>query len=178
MKTSMMLWVALAAIVLLTSNQVNAVNLNWEGDSCVTVDGSFKVCKPNKKWDTQDTEDESRPVKWVLHKRDANPVIWLRYDENVKGQTAHDYAKVLKNRMVSERGIEVDSVKNSVINGRNVSMIEGESDKSDLHILVGVWRNQAKGFALECTANKGDFDDYKSQCLEAIESVKIVSESH
>lgn len=43
--------------------------------------------------------------------------------------------------------------------------------------MVGVWRNQAKGFNLECSASTDNFGKYEWHCMKAIESVKIVSET-
>lgn len=176
MKRSITVFLAVLAVSF-SAAAAHAVSLDWEGKKCVIVDGSFKVCKPDSEWDTQKTQDDSRPIKWVLHKEDVNPIIWLRYDQNVTGQTAHDYAKVLRGSLES-RGVDVQKTKNLVIKGRNVSIIEGKNAGNDLKYLVGVWRNKAKGFALECTANPGDFEDYRDECMTAIESVKIVSELH
>ncbi len=168
--------IALAGLALvLTAVKAQAVHLDWQGTKCVTIDNTFKVCKPNNNWDTQRTADDDRPVKWVYHKKDVNPVIRLNYDENVSGQTAHDYAKALKPKL-SQRGIKIKSTTDTVINGRNVSLITGSNEENQLTYYIGVWRNAAKGFFLECTANKGEFSNFKSQCQQAMNSVKIVSE--
>ncbi|MBI4411271.1 MAG: hypothetical protein HY541_02165 [Deltaproteobacteria bacterium] len=153
----------------------HAVQIDWEGKNCLTIDSAFYVCKPDHKWDTQKTKEDHRPIKWVYHEEGANPIIWLRYDD-ATGKTAHDYAKFVKKDLES-RGIAVKSIKNEVISGRNVSIIEGVNSGTNLRYQVGVWRNQAKGFNLECSASIDNFSEYQHHCRKAIESVKIVNET-
>lgn len=160
---------------ILAASSARAVSLDWIGKSCVVVDGTFEVCKPNTKWDTKKTKDSSRPVKWEYNKIGPDPVIWLRYGD-AQGKTAHHYAKFVRNELES-RGISVESIKNKVFNGRHVSLIKGYNSSNDLHYLVGVWRNRAKGFNLECSASSIDFNKFEWQCLQSIKSVRIVNEN-
>ncbi len=175
MKHKKHLVLAVGAAVLLTASVAKAVDLNWVDRNTVIVDGTFQVSKPGKEWDTQKTEDWAAPVKWVLHKMGPNPIIWLRYDQAVRGKTAHDYAQDVRSRLKA-RGIEVESVRNQVISGRNVSLISGVDNHSGFRYLVGVWRNRDKGFNLECTAATQDFGVYEPHCMAAIQSARILRE--
>ncbi len=173
MKKTLLL--AVIAGALFASSSASAVALNWIDKNCVVIDNTFQVCKPGKQWDTQKTNDWAAPVKWVLHRSGANPIIWLRYDQSVRGKTAHDYARDVKSRLQA-RGIRVESVRNQVISGRNVSLISGLDSSSGLRYLVGVWRNKNVGFNLECTAGASDFGVYEPHCMASVQSVRIVSE--
>ena len=175
MKHHRKLVVAVAGAVILASATAGAVNLNWIDKNTVVIDGTFQVSKPGKEWDTQKTNDWAAPVKWVLHRSGANPIIWLRYDQAVTGKTAHDYAQDVKGRLRA-RGITVESIRNQVISGRNVSLISGVDNSSGFRYLVGVWRNRNVGFNLECTAASQDFGVYEPHCMASIQSVRIVSE--
>jgi opacity protein-like surface antigen len=169
------LLLAAGAAMLLSATVAQAVDLNWVDKNTVIVDGTFQVSKPGKEWDTQKTQDWAAPVKWVLHKEGANPIIWLRYDQAVRGKTAHDYANDVKSRLRA-RGVSVESVRNQVISGRNVSLISGVDNSSGFRYLVGVWRNRNKGFNLECTAASADFGVYEPHCMAAIQSARILKE--
>lgn len=167
---------AFSAMALLTvAAKAQAVSLDWQGNRCVVVDRTFKVCKPGKNWDTQKTGDDHRPVKWEYHRRDVNPVISLNYDWTASGKTAHDYAKVVKSDLAS-RGVKFHSTKNTVINGRNVTIIEASNPGKDLRYLIGVWRNKAKGFYLMGSSNPAQFDRFRPDFQQAINSVEIVNE--
>ncbi len=165
----------LGGALLLTASSAKAIDLDWTSKNCVTVDQTFHVCKPGEQWDTQKTKDWAAPVKWVLHRSGANPIIWLRYDQSVTGKTAHDYAKDVKSRLQG-RGITVESIRNKTINGRNVSMINGVDNSSGLRYEVAVWRNKNKGFNLECTAAAQDFGVYEPHCQASIQSARILRE--
>ena len=166
---------AVGAVVLLAASVASAVDLNWFDKNTVIVDGTFQVSKPGKEWDTQKTEDWAAPVKWVLHKSGANPIIWLRYDQAVRGKTAHDYAQDVKSRLKA-RGVSVQSIRNQVISGRNISLISGVDNSSGFRYLVGVWRNRNKGFNLECTAASSDFGVYEPHCMASMQSARILRE--
>jgi hypothetical protein len=168
---------AAGAAMLLTASvaQAQSVDLNWIDKNTVIVDSTFQVSKPGKQWDTQKTNDWAAPVKWVLHKSGANPIIWLRYDQAVRGKTAHDYAKDVQSRLKS-RGISDLRIRNQVISGRNVALISGVDNASGFRYLVGVWRNRNKGFNLECTAEAKDFSVYEPHCMASIQSARILRE--
>lgn len=175
MKHQKKLALMVGALSLLAASVASAVDLNWVDKNTVIVDGTFQVSKPGKEWDTQKTNDWAAPVKWVLHRMGANPVIWLRYDQAVRGKTAHDYAQDVKSRL-NARGVQVEAVRNQVINGRNVSLISGVDSAGGFRYLVGVWRNRDKGFNLECTAALQDFAVYEPHCMAAIQSARILRE--
>lgn len=175
MRIQKKLALVVGALTVLTASVAGAVDLNWVDKNTVIVDGTFQVSKPGKQWDTQNTNDWAAPVKWVLHKSGANPIIWLRYDQAVRGKTAHDYAQDVKSRLRA-RGIQVESVRNQVISGRNVSLISGVDNNSGFRYLVGVWRNKNKGFNLECTAATSEFGVYEPHCMASIQSARILRE--
>lgn len=175
MKNTKKLALAAGAAMLLAATAAQAVDLNWVDKNTVIVDSTFQVSKPGKEWDTQKTNDWAAPVKWVLHKEGANPIIWLRYDQSVRGKTAHDYAKDVQSRLKS-RGVSDLRVRNQVISGRNISLISGVDNASGLRYLVGVWRNRNKGFNLECTAAASDFGVYEPHCMASIQSARILRE--
>ena len=176
MKHSKKLALMVGSLTILAASAASAVDLNWVDKNTVIVDGTFQVSKPGKQWDTQKTNDWAAPVKWVLHKSGANPIIWLRYDQAVRGKTAHDYANDVKSRLRS-RGISELKIRNQVISGRNVALISGVDNSSGFRYLVGVWRNQNKGFNLECTAATSDFSVYEPHCMAAIQSARILREN-
>lgn len=176
MKKYFLLSLAAALMSLTTVNAAHAVALSWiESNRTVIVDNTVQVSKPNGKWDTQtDHYKDPAPVKWVRHVRDANPQMFLRYSQNVRGKTAHDYAKgVVKNELAS-RGITVTGIENKVVNNRHVSIINGM--KGDERYMVGVWRHRNVGFQLECVAVSDKFGEFMGEFDNAIQSVKILKE--
>ena len=166
---------AVGAIMLMAASIAQAADLNWVDKNTVIIDSTFQISKPGDQWDTQKTQDWAAPVKWVLHKAGANPIIWLRYDQAVRGKTAHDYANDVKSRLQA-RGISVESIRNQTISGRNISLISGVDNASGFRYLVGVWRNKTKGFNLECTAATADFGVYEPHCMASIQSARILRE--
>jgi hypothetical protein len=165
--------ILMAAAVSLTgmSKAQAAGYLNWISKTCVVVDGAFQVCKPSPSWDTQTKNISEEAVRWVLHREGANPIMKLIYDQNATGKTAHDYARKAKQDLVA-RGINVSSVQNRVINGRNVSLLSGQS--GELNYLVAVYRDQAKGLKLECTGPTGNFSSFANEFMSSINSVRFM----
>jgi len=174
MKKSLFLIFTLAGLFLISSAQ--AVNLNWiEHNQTVIVDNTFQLSKPNKKWDTQsDHYEDPAPVKWVRHIDGPNPQIFLRYRDNVQGQTAHAYANYVKQELMG-RGITVHKTENQVVNGRNVAILHAKG--GDQTYLIGVWRHRNLGFQLECRADQNIFEKFTGEFAQAIQSVKIIKES-
>lgn len=166
----------LAGIAMLVmAAKAKAVDMDWSDNKCLTIDHTFRVCKPDGKWDTQKTGESTAPVKWVFHKTGANPVIWLQYDENAQGKTAHDYAQSVKSRLKA-RGVNITATRNTQIAGRNVSMIYGDDPVGGFRYMVGVWRNKNKGFTLQSTAAATDFAAYEPHFMTSVSSVRIVNE--
>ena len=166
-----------ALVALLSANVAHAVNLRWTNSNrTVIVDNTVQVTKPSTKWDTQTKHyEDPAPVKWVRHVGGANPQIFLRYSNNVKGQTAHDYASKIVKHELANRGIQVTKIQNKVVNNRNVAVITGT--KGVERFMVGVWRHQNIGFQLECVAQGDKFDQFMGEFQSAINSVKIIKES-
>lgn len=170
------IFVLVAALYLAGSGLTHAVNLQWiDSNRTVIVDNTVQVTKPSTKWDTQTKHyEDTAPVKWVRHVRDANPQIFLRYSSNVKGQTAHDYASLIVKKELAARGITVTGIQKKVVNNRNVAVINGT--KGDTRYMVGVWRHQNIGFQLECIAVNEKFDSFMGEFQQGINSVKILKE--
>ena len=168
------------SVVLLTVflvGTVYATDLKWtEKGKTVLIDNTVQISKPNGAWDTQKTQKDDAPVKWVYHQAGKNPLITLKYRSNVQGATAHDYAKVVAKELTKD-GVTVKKTENSVINGRNISILNGVDKKSEDHYVVGIWRHKDKGFILEGKSSAKDFGTMKPEFLAAIKSVKIVKET-
>lgn len=162
--------------IVLSTATAQAVNLAWiESNRTVIVDNTVQVSKPNTKWDTQTKHyEDPAPVKWVRHKGGANPQIFLRYSQNVKGKTAHDYAAQIVKKELASRGIQVTNVENKVVNNRHVAVINGM--KGDERYMVGVWRHRDIGFQMECVAVNDKFNQFMGEFQQAIDSVKILKE--
>lgn len=176
MKRYFLLTLAVALMSLTMASTAHAVALTWiESNRTVIVDNTVQVSKPSGKWDTQtDHYKDPAPVKWVRHVRDANPQMFLRYSQNVRGKTAHDYARGIVKNELAARGITVTGIENKVVNNRNVSIINGM--KGDERYMVGVWRHRDIGFQLECVAISEKFGDFMNEFDTAIQSVKILKE--
>lgn len=177
MKGSLKLAVAMAAGLLMAaaSTTAHAVNLNWTSKTCLIVDGTFQVCKPSTSWDTQTKEIIDEPVRWVLHRKGPNPIIKLLYKTDVKGKTAHDYAKWVRQDL-ELRGLTIGKVENRTINGRNVTLINASDPENSgkLNYLVAVYRDQNKGVQMECTAAKENFSFFSQEFMAAIDSVHFI----
>lgn len=171
LKASHLVFVALMGF----SFTAQAVDLDWvDKDTTVVVDRTVQVSKPNTKWDTQTKHyKDDAPVKWVRHVRGANPQIFLRYKNNVTGQTAHVYAGQVKKELAA-RGIQVNKTENKVVNGRHVAILRGT--KGSEEYVVGVWRHRDLGFQLEGVAETDKFSSFEGDFQRAIHSVKIVKE--
>jgi len=150
-------------------------NINWIDDSCFQI-GPIKSCKPSTNWDTQKTKDLNGKYKFVLHRSGANPVAWLRFDDNPAGKTAHTYAEWLKGRL-SQRGLTDLKIRKEVIAGRNVSFISGFDPHKKFRYLVGVFRNRDVGINWECSAHADDFSVYEPQFRSFISQTRVVSET-
>lgn len=164
--------ILMAAVVSLVGGKAQAAGyLNWISKTCVIVDGTFQVCKPDTSWDTQTKDISEEAVRWVLHRSGANPMMKLIYDPNATGKTAHEYAKKAR-RDMEARGIHVSGVQNRVINGRNVSLISGQS--GGFNYLVAVYRDSSKGLKLECTGPSDTFSSFANNFMASIDSVRFM----
>ncbi len=152
-------------------------NITWNiggNKNCFQI-GPITSCKPSKHWDTQKTKDYNAKYKFVLHRSGANPVCWLRFDDNPKGKTAHRYANWLKSRL-KQRGYSNLTQRKEVIAGRNVSFIGGYDAAKNFRTVIGVWRNRDVGMNMECTAAAKDFSVYEPQFQSFIANARVVSE--
>src|SRR5262245_57769103 len=85
MKTSKKTAYALASVIVMWASWLYAGvgDLTWQGTNAWTYNKEISGEKPGDQWDTQKTDQQANPVKWVLAKMGANPVIWLRVDDTV-----------------------------------------------------------------------------------------------
>jgi hypothetical protein len=150
-------------------------NITWSDKTCFTI-SPIKSCKPSRDWDTQKTKDLNAKHKFVLHRAGANPVAWLRFDQNPKGKTAHAYAKWLKDRW-SQKGLTDIQIRKEVIAGRNVAFVSGYDPHKDFRYLLGVFRNREVGIHWECSAAAKDFSVYEPQFRTFIEQTRVISET-
>lgn len=158
---------------LLATATAQAVDLKWSGTTCFTMDSTFYVCKPDDKWDTQKTEESLRPVKLVYHKGEANPVMWLIYDDLATATTAKDYAGNVRARYES-RGLKDITVTKEVVGGRDVFIVSGtDTAKGSRFSTALFWRSgMNKSLQVEFTAADKDFSTYQPQFMATISSVK------
>ena len=172
MRNRMKMGLAVVALILLGDPIAWAVNLEWTSKTCVVVDGTFHVCKPTPDWDTQTKDVRDEAVRWVLHRQGANPMIRLIYDANATGKTAHDYGERVK-KDLELSGLRVGKVEKRTINGRNVTLINASDPENEgkLNYLVAVYRDQAKGLRLTCSAGKDDFSFFSNEFMQSINSV-------
>ena len=152
----------------------HSANVQWQDKNTAVIDGSLQITKPTGDWDTQDTKDPSAPVKWVLHRGGANPVILLRYDYSPAGKNISQFADSVRGELI-RRGLKVRKEQPRSINGRKAYLFYAEDPnlRGNASYLIGVYRNRSKGWILECNSVPVDFNQFESQFLSAIESVKI-----
>jgi hypothetical protein len=163
------------AVVFLYSPFAQAVSIQWQDNKLTAViDGSIQITKPNGDWDTQETKDPSAPVKWVLHRGGANPVIWLRYNDSPAGKNIAQFAGSVRNELV-RRGLRIEKEQARSINGRKAYLFYAVDSalRGNASFLIGVYRNRSKGWILECNSVPVDFNQFESQFLSSIDSVKI-----
>ena len=151
----------------------HAVDAQWSGKNCVTLDGNFYFCKPDDKWDFQKTEEALRPAKLVYHKEGSNPVLWVVYDESPSAASASDYASKVRARYES-RGIKVDAVLDETIGGKSVYIVSGQdSAKGSRFSTALFWRpNLRRVLQIEYTAGAVDFSTYQPQFMATVTSAR------
>lgn len=159
--------------VLLGTATGRAADLQWSSKNCVTVDGSFYLCKPDDKWDTQKTEESSRPLKFVYHKGGANFVVWYGYDQNVTAKSADDYAGDVRARYET-RGVKVEGVTKDRVEGRDVYTVGGLDTAKNFRYMMALFYRPgfSKTLQLEFVADAKDASAGEPQFRAFVQSVK------
>jgi hypothetical protein len=165
----------LVAAGLLSSPAANAVDLKWSGTTCFTMDSSFYLCKPDDKWDTQKTEESTRPVKLVYAKSGANPVIWIVLDNLASAASASDYADKVRSRFQS-RGLKDIATAKETVGGKDVYIVSGTDEAKGARFSAALfWRSgMSKVLQVEYTAATQDFSTYQPQFMATVASVRDV----
>lgn len=165
----------LAAAGLLLASAAGAVDLTWSGTTCFTMDSSFYMCKPDDKWDTQKTEEATRPVKLVYAKSGANPILWIVLDNLASASSAADYAGNVRSRYES-RGLKDITVTKEVVGGRDVYIVSGTDHAKGSRFSAALfWRSGlSKVLQIEYTAATQDFSTYQPQFMATVASVRDV----
>jgi len=164
-----------AVATLLTASLAGAADLKWSGTTCFTMDSSFYMCKPDDKWDTQKTEEVTRPVKFVYAKSGANPIIWVVLDNLASADSASDYASKVRSRYES-RGLKDIMTSKEVVGGKDVYIVSGEDTAKGSRFSTALfWRSGlSKVLQVEYTAGSQDFSTYQPQFLATVASVRDV----
>ncbi len=131
--------------------------------------------KPSEQWDTQQTNEIARPVKWVLHKSGGNPVIWLIYNDTVSKWTTASIASDLQ-KSYKARGINPDAVQQLTINANDVYIIGGTDPVKNVRYNTAVfWRvGTNRAYEIELTAPTNEFSTYEPAYKGMLQTVKIM----
>lgn len=169
------LFLMLAAVGLLASSTAGAVDLKWSSNTCFTMDSSFYICKPDDKWNTQETNEPLRQVKLIYGKMGANPTIWTVLDNLASATSASDYASTVRSRYES-RGLKDITVTKEVVGGKDVYIVSGTDEAKGSRFSSALfWRSGvSKILQLEYTAASKDFSTYQPQFMATVASVRDV----
>jgi hypothetical protein len=166
----------IAAGTMLAASAASAVNLQWSSHTCFTMDSSFYICKPDDKWNTQETNETLRPVKFIYGKMGANPIIWVQLDNLASGSSsASDYASTVRSRYES-RGLKDITVTKEVVSGKDVYIVSGTDNAKNSRFSAALfWRSGvSKVLQIEFTAAGEDFSTYQPQFMTTVSSVRDV----
>jgi len=161
--------------LLLASGTLHAKNpLVMKGNSW-TYNKEIMGDKPSEQWDTQQTHEVARPVKWVLHKSGGNPVIWLIYDDTVSKWTTASIASDLQ-KSYKARGITPDAVQQMTINANDVYIIGGTDPVKNVRYNTAVfWRvGTTRAYQIELTAPTNEFSSYEPAYKGMVQTVKLI----
>lgn len=163
------------AVLLLSSGALLADNpLVMKGNTW-TYNNEIMGEKPSEQWDTQQTNELARPVKWVLHKSGGNPVIWLIYDDAVSKWTTASIASDLQ-KAYKARGINPDAVQQMTINNNDVYIIGGTDPVKNVRYNTAVfWRVGTKrAYNIELSVPTNEFSTYEPAYKGMLQTVKLL----
>lgn len=175
MKRTLAMLVMVGSALLLGSVTLHAASpLVMKGNTW-TYNNEITGEKPGNVWDTQQTEEIARPVKWVLHKSGGNPVIWLIYDDTVSKWTTASIASDLQ-KSYKARGINPDAVQQKSINGNDVYTIGGTDPVKNVRYNTAIfWRVGTKrSYNIEVVAPTNEFSTYEPAFQGMIQTVKLL----
>lgn len=175
MKKSMMF--ALGGFFLLVVSMASADvgKLTWSGKTSWTYNNEISGKKPGDQWDSQLTDQEANPVKFVLHKLHANPVIWLRVDDTVSTFDPAQIASELRTRFEA-RGISVDAVQKKKIGGRDVYIVSGLDKAKDFRYSTAVFPRSGtkRAYHIELTAPSNEFSVYEPAFMGMVATIRVL----
>jgi hypothetical protein len=164
------------AFLLMTSTLFAGVGeLTWAGKNTWTYNKEITGDKPGDQWDTQLTDQQANPVKWVLHKAEANPVIWLRIDDTVASTDPKKVEADLKARFQG-RGINVDAVQEKDIGGKKVLIVSGQDQAKDARYSTAVFPKSGtkRAYQIELTSAAKDFSTYEPAFMGMVQTVRVL----
>ncbi len=175
MKKKILILLGLGLVLGSITLQAEVGPVSWNGTNSWTYNKEIMGDKPGDQWDTQKTDQEANPVKWVLHKSGGNPVIWLRIDDTVSSWDPAKTADDLKTRFTA-RGITVDAVQRMTINGNDVYVVSGLDRAKDARLNTAIfWRQGTKrAYQLELIAPSNEFSTYEPAHRAMIQTIKLI----
>jgi hypothetical protein len=162
-------------ILLLVGGTLHAKNPLVKKGNSWTYNNEIMGDKPSEQWDTQQTKEVARPVKWVLHKSGGNPVIWLIYDDTVSSWQTATIASDLQ-KSYQGRGINPDAVQRMTIDKNDVYIIGGTDPVKNVRYNTAVfWRVGTKrAYQIELSAPADEFSAYEPAYKGMVQTVKLL----
>jgi hypothetical protein len=149
--------------------------LKWTGTNSWTYNNEIAGDKPGDQWDAQKTDQEANPIKFVLHKMEANPVIWIRVDDTVSTTDPALLQQYLKTDYAA-RGITVNTIEIKDIGGQKVYFVSGLDKAKDARYQEAVFvRNGTKrAYHVELTAAAKDFSTYEPAFKGMVQTIRVL----
>ncbi|HEX5038385.1 MAG TPA: hypothetical protein VFX30_14610 [bacterium] len=168
---------AFGAIFVLTASWLYAGvgELRWKGTNSWIYNDEIAGDKPGDQWDTQKTDQVANPVKWVLGKMGANPVIWLRVDDTVSTSDPAQLQQYLKTDYAA-RGISVNTIEIKEIGGMKVYFVSGLDKAKDARYQEAVFPRSGtkRAYHVELTAGAKDFATYEPAFRGMVQTIRIL----
>ena len=168
---------AIGTIFVLATGYVYAGvgELSWKGTNSWTYNNEIAGDKPGDQWDTQKTDQEANPVKWVLGKMGANPVIWLRVDDTVSTSDPAELQQYLKTDYAA-RGITVNTIEIKDIGGQKVYFVSGLDKAKDARYQEAVFVRSGtkRAYHVELTSAAKDFSTYEPAFKGMVQTIHVL----
>lgn len=175
MKKSMSFLLGSILFLTVSTAYAGVGELSWTGTNDWTYNKEISGSKPGDQWDTQKTDQEANPVKWVLHKSGGNPVIQLRIDDTVSSSDPAVIASELRTRYQA-RGISVDAVQKKTFGGKDVYIVSGVDQAKDARFSTAVFPRSGtkRAYHIELTATTKDFSTYEPAYMGMVQTVRVI----
>ncbi len=176
MKKKISTWtLSLATLLVATTLYAGVGALSWSGTNSWKYNNEISGDKPGDQWDTQKTDQEANPVKWVLHKSGGNPVMWLRIDDTVSSTDITTIGSDFANRYTT-RGITANGSNKMTINGIEVVVIGGLDKAKDVRYNTAIfWRKGTKrAYHIELNAPSSEFSTYEPAFMGMVQTIKLL----